>query len=94
MTVRWTRRAIRSLEQLAEFIAEHNPDAADATVSRLLRAAEALGKTPEMGRRGRVDGTRELVVPGSSYILAYEIAVDEIWILLVCHGAQRWPDRF
>jgi toxin ParE1/3/4 len=94
MIVRWTRRAIRSLDQLAEYIAEDNPDAADATVTRLLRAADALGQTPEMGRRGRVEGTRELVVPGSSYILAYEIAADEVWILLVCHGAQRWPDRF
>ena len=78
MTVRWTRRAIRALEQLADFIAEDNPDAADATVSRLLRAAEASGQTPEMGRRGRVDGTRELVVPGSSYVLAYELSLIHI----------------
>lgn len=53
-----------------------------------------LSEHPEMGRKGRVRGTRELVVPGIPYIVAYRIHDSAIQILSVYHAARKWPDRF
>ena len=39
-------------------------------------------------------GTRELVIPGTSYIAAYVVAGDEVQIAAVLHGKQQWPERF
>ncbi len=91
MKVLWLRRAERSLEQLADFIARDNPQAAYRMIMRLREAANALARTPDMGRPGRVRGTRELVVPGTPYILPYRATKDSIQILHGLHGARSWP---
>jgi len=46
-----------------------------------------------MGRLGRVAGTRELVLSRTPYIVIYEFRGpdEEIYILRLLHGAQRWP---
>jgi len=90
MTVRWTPTALRDLESLDAYIAEDAPEAAALTVERILSGIEALKRHPEMGRRGRVAGTRELVI--APYIVAYRTAQAAIEILAVIHGARRWPD--
>jgi addiction module RelE/StbE family toxin len=54
---------------------------------------EGLMKFPEMGRPGRVDGTRELVIQRTSYIAAYRITGTTVRILRVLHGAQMWPEE-
>lgn len=41
---------------------------------------------------GRVDGTRELVIPGTQYILPYRVKQNQIQILAVFHGARQWPE--
>jgi toxin ParE1/3/4 len=53
-----------------------------------------LAGLPRLGRPGRVEGTRELVVPNTPYIVAYAIIEDRVAILSVLHSARRWPDRF
>jgi toxin ParE1/3/4 len=53
-----------------------------------------LAKTPEMGRPGRVPGTRELVIPRTPFIVPYRLQGNTIQILRVYHGARRWPERF
>ena len=49
---------------------------------------------PEMGRHGRVPGTRELVLTSQPDIVAYRIRGQTIDILAILHGAQKWPERF
>jgi toxin ParE1/3/4 len=53
-----------------------------------------LTRHPFAGREGRVQGTRELAVARTPYVIAYRIRQDEIQILAVLHGAQRWPTTF
>jgi addiction module RelE/StbE family toxin len=90
MTFRWTPTALRDLESLDAYIAEDAPKAAAATVEKILSGIEALKRHPEMGRKGRVAGTRELVV--APYIVAYRAMKATIEIVAVIHGARRWPD--
>jgi addiction module RelE/StbE family toxin len=94
MKVRWTRLALEDLRHLHEYIAEDNPSAASRMVSRIQDAAERLKKHPQMGRPGRVQGTRELVIAGSPYIVVYILGDSEIQIVAVIHSAMRWPDTF
>ena len=44
-----------------------------------------------MGRAGRVNGTRELVVSRTPYVVVYRIRGQEVCIVRVLHTAQRWP---
>lgn len=93
MRLRWTRPALSDLGDIHTYIAEHNPVAA-LKVVRLLRAqAEGLTDHPHMGRPGRIDGTRELVVSGSAFIIAYRVTETCIDILAIRHGARMWPVR-
>ena len=71
MTVVWSPRAIGHLADLRAYIARERPDAAAATT--LLSAVDRLAALPNLGRPGRVSGTRELVVPGTRYVIPYRL---------------------
>ena len=93
MRVRWLRTALRNLDEAAAYIARDDPAAADRMVRRLREAVERLAEHPAMGRPGRIAGTRELVVPGTPYVIPYRVRGDTVQALRVLHGAQRWPRR-
>jgi len=94
MMVRWTRLAVHDLDAAYEYIAQSSPDAALNIVERIEAAVAALTHHPRIGRAGRVSGTRELVVTGTPFIVAYRTAASGIDVLAVMHGARMWPDRF
>ena len=77
-----------------EFTYESNPAAADRQKKLIFEAVGRLIGFPEMGRAGRIAGTRELAVAGTSYIVVYRIRSRSIAILAVLHGARRWPPTF
>ena len=93
MRVRWLRRALRNLDEEAEYIARDDPDAASRTVQRIASAIEQLTTQPASGRVGRVPGTRELVITGTPYIVPYRVRADAVEILRVFHAARKWPDE-
>jgi addiction module RelE/StbE family toxin len=87
----WLRRADRHLEAIADRIAQDSPVAAYAMTMRIRRAGSSLAEMPHVGRSGRVAGTRELVIVGTPYLIAYRVRETEIQILSVLHGRQQWP---
>ena len=94
MKLRWTNLAVADLQEVYDFIAADDPGAAAATIQRIERAIRMLLKQPGAGRRGRVRGTRELVVPGTPFIVVYRLHVGAIELLAVIHGARQWPEAF
>ena len=62
-------------------------------MDRIRMGARRIGKHPQMGRTGRVAGTRELVVPGTPFVVAYRVQRRRVTVLRVLRGAQRWPRR-
>ncbi|MBA3040509.1 MAG: type II toxin-antitoxin system RelE/ParE family toxin [Alphaproteobacteria bacterium] len=91
--LRWTQTAVQDLDDIGSYIAEDSPRSAEAIVRRLVEAAAFLAYYPEIGRLGRVAGTRELVVAGTPYIIVYRVQA-AIEILTILHTARKWPDRF
>jgi addiction module RelE/StbE family toxin len=94
MKVRWLLKAVNDLEDLREYIAVDDPNAASRQLELILNAVARLSENTSMGRPGRVKGTRELVIPKTPYIAAYRIKGDIVEILRVLHGAGKWPKRF
>lgn len=96
MQVRWLPKAIRNLDDAAEFIAQDNPVAARELVRRIRDAVEHLKVNPALGRPGRVPGTRELVVSGTPYIVPYRVRplLDQVEVLRVFHGQRRLPQQW
>ena len=63
-------------------------------VVRIIHVVETLlTESPEMGRSGRVPGTRELVITRTPFIVPYRLRGQTIQILRVYHGARR-SDHF
>ncbi len=58
---------------------------------RVLEAVEYLIKHPSLGRIGRVQGTRELVVSGTPFVVIYRVRMDVVQILRLLHHARKWP---
>lgn len=92
MQVIWYPLALADMNALRAYLADVNPQAATRTLDRIFEAAASLARHPHIGRPGRIAGTRELVVTGTSYVLPYQVRQDHVAILRVYHGARRWPD--
>lgn len=90
----WSPRAIAHLADLRAYIARESPGAAGRVAMALPAAVERLAELPNLGRPGRVSGTRELVVPGTPYVIPYRLRGGRLEIIAVFHGRQRWPKRF
>ena len=89
----YPRRYSRRLEDIYERIAADDPDAAPRVIERFRIAVERLQEFPMIGRPGRVEGTRELVVPDTPYLVPYRVRGHAVEILRVFHGARKWPKK-
>jgi len=91
MRLRWTTPAASDLYKLVQRIRKENPTAAAEVATILYDGCGSLRDFPRRGRKGRIDGTRELVFPGLPYILVYRIQDQVVEVLRIYHGAQDWP---
>ena len=96
MQVRWLEKAFKNLDDEAEFISRDDPSAARAVVGRIHDAVDNLKANPTLGRPGRIQGTRELLVPGTPYIVPYRVRprLNQVEVLRVFHASRRLPERW
>jgi len=92
MRIVWSRSAIKHLVSVRDYLAQESPDSAARVAAQILDAVEQLVLYPNLGRPGRIAGTRELVVPGTPYVIPYRIRGNRVELIAVFHGRQRWPD--
>ena len=92
MRIVWSPRALRHLIAVRAAIAEDSEQNADVVAGRILSAVDLLRTQPDMGRPGRVLGTRELVIPNTPYIIPYRVRKGRLELIAVFHGKQRWPE--
>jgi toxin ParE1/3/4 len=91
MKLRWTEQGVADLEHITDYLFEHAPLRAERTVRKLYDAAGDLLTSPWIGRPGKKEGTRELVLSPLPYIVVYRVTGDVIHVVRILHGAQKWP---
>lgn len=93
MQIEWLPEACQDLIELRRFIATDRPEAASQAAERILDTIGYLRGHPEIGRAGRIPGTRELVIPGLPYIVPYRVKSAAIVILGILHTSKEWPEK-
>jgi addiction module RelE/StbE family toxin len=86
----WRAGARADLLKIVGYVADDNPDAAQALKDEIQTKAAQLPAHPKLYKPGRVKGTREMVIR-SNYVVIYRENKTEVAILRVLHARQQWP---
>jgi toxin ParE1/3/4 len=87
----WLRRAINDRDAQLDYIAQDNPLLAVSQGDRIEKQMDQLLQQPQMGRPGRKQVTRELVISRTPFIVVYRLKGKRIELSRLLHGAQMWP---
>ncbi|MEO8725558.1 MAG: type II toxin-antitoxin system RelE/ParE family toxin [Acidobacteriaceae bacterium] len=93
MRLEWSVFAQADRNAIFDYIEADSAQAAATVDDRIRAQVEGLREFPEIGRPGRIDGTRELIIQRTPYIAVYHIDREVVRILRVLHGAQQWPEE-
>ena len=93
MRVRYTPAALEHLSEIGDYIARDNREAAKRVIQAIRNAVQMLRDNPDMGRKGHLEGTREIVVPRLPYYAAYRVTESAVEVFAVIHTARNWPDK-
>ena len=88
----WKLAAVADLMAIVDYISDDNPDAAQALKEDIETKVSRLRGNPRLYRKGRVEGTREMLVR-SNYVVVYAENPEAVTVLRVLHGAQQWPPK-
>ena len=88
MKLTYSRRSLRHLQAIRDYIARDNPEAADQTVHRIRMAVNRLAGFPHSGRPGPRE-TRLLSVPDLPYIVVHRVDDDIVKIVAVFHTSRN-----
>ena len=92
MKIIWSPLAIDRVSEIAEYIAQDKPSAAEKWINTVFLKVEQLKSSPEIGRvvpEIRNDQFRELIY--GNYRIIYRIEKKQISILTIRHGKQILP---
>ena len=72
---------------------QRHPEAARQLILRIQSAVGQLAEFPFMGRVGRVEATRELVISNTSYLIIYRVKEENVEILRILHSSRKYPEN-
>jgi toxin ParE1/3/4 len=92
MRIEWSAHAVADLETISAYIEQDRSlETANRVARTIYEAVQSLRTLPHRGRAGRIENTRELVLPRLPYLVVYRVYEDRVLILNIVHGARRWP---
>jgi len=80
--------AERDLTSIIDYIALDNPPAAEKVFRSIEAALRRLPDFPELGRSGRLPGTREVRVSSLPYLIVYGATADCVTVFAIFHIAR------
>lgn len=86
----WRPLARADLLAIVAYIADDNPDAAQALKDEIVAKVDLLPSQPRLYKSGRIKGSREMVIR-PNYVVVYQASGNTVAILRVLHAAQQWP---
>lgn len=92
MKIVWSPSAVDRAAEIAGYIAQDKPSAAEKWIDTIFKKVGTLSSTPEIGRvvpEIRNSQFRELIY--GNYRIIYRIEENQISILTVRHGMQILP---
>lgn len=93
MILVWLCRAIIDRKKQLDYIAQDSFKAAIEQGKRIDHNIDQLTHNPELGRLGRKQNTRELVISRTKFIAVYRISGKYIEVLRLLHTSQQWPKQ-
>ena len=90
LRLEWSNAARADLLAILDYISDDNPDAADHLIVEIEAKASRLPEQPNLYRKGRAAGTREMIVR-SNYLIVYTVDDQAVRVLRILHAAQQWP---
>ena len=69
--IRFTRRFERNLDAILGYISQDDPTTAKRVIQDIRNSINILEDHPNVGRKGSVEGTREMIVTQYPYIVIY-----------------------
>jgi toxin ParE1/3/4 len=92
MPIVWLSVAVQDILHIRTYIADQDPSSARDVASKIDKLVNMLATMPNMGRPGRIFGTRELVIKGTPFLVVYRVQNERVEVLRVLHGRQGFPD--
>lgn len=90
MKLVWRPEAHDDRDRIMDRISQDNPVAAAHLDEIFESKGEVARQRPTLYRKGRVEGTREIVA-ASNYIIVYMIKDECVQVLRIMHARQQWP---
>jgi toxin ParE1/3/4 len=89
----WLSEAVEEKNDVVDYIASHNLLAALAVDEAINRQVGQLSHFPHIGKKGRVEGTFELVISSTPYVVSYRLYGHEVQVLHLFHARRDWPPK-
>ena len=90
--IRYSRRFLRDVLRLYDFLAEKNPEVASKAIQTILRSLKYLEQHPGIGRHtdGLPSAFKEWIIPfgRNAYVIRYHITEDAVVILTARHSRE------
>ena len=91
LKIKYTRLVLQDLKAGYDYISHENPMGARQVMGRLEEILEHLKGQPFIGHKGRVEGTYEVFVSGTPFIIVYQVKSELLVIVSVLHTARKYP---
>ncbi len=90
LKIQETKLALVNLDEIASYYEQHQPELGYRFATYYYKQIEILKSMPNIGRSGKVMGTRELILHEFPYLVVYRVRKDFVQILRIFHQHRKF----
>ncbi len=91
---KWMPEALQDINNIKKYVVIDNLKASINITKRIIIFTETqLAQFQNIGKVGRVIGTRELIISKTPYFVVYKVKNEFVEILRIYHSAQKWSEE-